>query len=316
MTQRLAVGIVGFGKIARDQHVAALRDSPLFRLHSVADRSANAGTIRRYADVDDMLAADDSPDVIAVCTPPQVRHRIARLALTRGKHVLLEKPPGTSLDEVEDLGRLAERTEHTLFCAWHSRFAPAVAPAREWLATRTVQRVRIEWREDVRAWHPDQRWIWQRGGFGVFDAGINALSIALTILPAAPSLRDARLRVPSNCETPIAAELTLSDAHEAKITASFDWLHTGPPTWTIEIDTHEGQLLLTDGGSRLTLDGAGVALPPNREYPALYAHFGGLIAGGRCDADVGPLRIATQALLHGHVAIAPPFIQGATTAPR
>jgi D-galactose 1-dehydrogenase len=44
--------------------------------------------------------------------------------------------------------------------------------------------VNVIWREDVRVWHPGQDWIWQPGGLGVFDPGINALSIITHILPA------------------------------------------------------------------------------------------------------------------------------------
>jgi len=305
--QPLAIGIVGFGKIARDQHVPAIRDSASFRLHSVADPAADAGSIRRYPDLDSLLAANDAPDAIAVCTPPQARYAIARLALTRAKHVLLEKPPGATVSEVDNLRRLAESSGRTLFCAWHSRFAPAVAPAREWLAARRLRRVRIDWREDVRVWHPNQEWIWQPGGFGVFDPGINALSVALEILPQPPFLREAVLRLPSDCATPISAELSLSDARDTKITASFDFLPPGPPAWTIEIETDDGHLLLADGGSRLTLDGTEIPLGPNREYPALYAHFGQLVAANRSDADVGPLSIVADAFMRGRQRAAAPF---------
>jgi D-galactose 1-dehydrogenase len=41
----------------------------------------------------------------------------------------------------------------------------------------------VEWKEDVRQWHPGQQWIWQPGGLGVFDPGINALSIVTWMLP-------------------------------------------------------------------------------------------------------------------------------------
>ena len=55
--------------------------------------------------------------------------------------------------------------------------------AREWLRTRELRRGRITGKEDVHFWHPGQRWIFEPGGFGVFDPGINALSILTDILP-------------------------------------------------------------------------------------------------------------------------------------
>jgi len=308
----IAVGIVGFGKIARDQHVAAIAANPALVLRSIADTDNHTETtlapVRRYPSLESMLTADEPPQAVAVCTPPQARYRIARYALERDKHVLLEKPPATTLGELEDLRALAQRRGVTLFCAWHSQFAPAVAPAREWLATRTLRRVRIDWREDVRVWHPGQRWIWKPGGFGVFDPGINALSVAARILPKGLFVRDALLRLPENCATPIAAELTLADADATPMVASFDFLQTGPPTWEIAVDADGGHLLLSHAGARLALDGREMPLSPHAEYPRLYAHFAELIAEGRSDVDATPLALVADAFLLGRREAVPAFV--------
>src|SRR5579862_5513997 len=123
-----------------------------------------------------MLKAMPTIEAVALCTTPQVRSALSRSALLQGKHVLLEKPPGVTVSEVLDLIKLAERQGVSLFASWHSRHAPGVEPARTWLAGRTARRVTVTWKEDVRVWHPGQRWIWEAGGLGVFDPGINALS--------------------------------------------------------------------------------------------------------------------------------------------
>src|SRR3546814_7748731 len=78
-----------------------------------------------------------------MCQPPQARFAAAAKAIRAGKHVLLEKPPGATLAEVEALTRLAEASATTIFAAWHSRYAPGVAPARAWLAERHIRRVDI-----------------------------------------------------------------------------------------------------------------------------------------------------------------------------
>ena len=93
---------------------------------------------------------------------------------------MLEKPPGATLSEVQALVELAERQNVALFASWHSREAAAVESARHWLGSRHLRKVRVSWKEDVRVWHPGQTWIWKAGGFGVFDPGINALSILTT----------------------------------------------------------------------------------------------------------------------------------------
>jgi predicted dehydrogenase len=305
---KTAVGIVGFGKIARSAHTAALTDSPAFFLHSIADTAAPVAPVPCYPDVEHMLAAHDPPDVVAVCTPPQARYRVAWHALSRGRDVLLEKPPCATVGEVEALEALAKRVGRTLFCAWHSRFAPAVAPAQHWLSSRTVRKVRIDWREDVREWHPGQTWIWEPGGFGVFDPGINALSIVTAVLPQPFILCDAQLRFPENCDTPVSANLTFSDANEADMSAAFDWLHPGAPAREIAIDTDDGQLRVLEGGSRLAVDAREIELRVTDEYRALYLHFGRLLDHALCDVDLRPLRLVADAFMRGRKEAAPAFI--------
>lgn len=306
--ESLQIGIVGLGKIARDHHLPAIGKVPGLHLHSTADPSTLATDVRHYRDIDAMLAATDLPDAIAICTPPQIRFGIARQALAAGRHVLLEKPPCVTVDEVDTLARQANDAGLTLFCAWHSRFAPAVTPARHWLAGRRLQRLQIDWCEDVRDWHPNQAWIWADGGFGVFDPGINALSIATTILPQGLAFESATLSVPANCKAPALAALQFTDTGAADIRATFDFLKPGTPTWQMAAETHDGgRLLLTGGGSRLALDGVEIALEPRDEYPALYAHFRALILAGRSDADTAPLRLVTEALARGRRLATPPL---------
>jgi D-galactose 1-dehydrogenase len=304
----IAIGIVGFGKIARDAHVPAIRGERRFELRAIADPATGAAPVPRHASLDAMLSADDAPAAVAICTPPQVRYTVARQALERGRHVLLEKPPAATVAELDELRELAERSGATLFCAWHSQFAPAVAPARDWLAGRVLRSVRITWREDVRTWHPGQRWLWEPGGFGVFDPGINALSVAAKILPSRMFVREALLAFPENCATPIAADISLADAANTPIAASFDFLQTGPQTWDIEVATADGTLLLRQGGGRLSVAGREVPLARHAEYPALYAHFAELIAAGRSDADSLPLRLVADAFLVGRRRTVPAFV--------
>lgn len=292
---QISLGIVGLGKIATDQHVPAVRRSDRFVLHSTADPAGGLPSVPHFTDIAAMLAGDDVPAAVAICTPPQMRYAIARAALQAGCHVLLEKPPCATVGEVGELEKLAGEQGVTLFCAWHSRFAPAVAPASEWLRDRRLRRMQIAWREDVRDWHPGQAWIWQAGGFGVFDPGINALSIAAAIAPSPLFVRDALLRVPANCVTPAAAELALSDTGGADIRASFDFLRVGPPEWTMAIETDDGRLELAEGGGRLAIDGEPVPLAPRDEYPAVYACFAALIAARASDADSTPLRLVADA---------------------
>lgn len=293
------VALIGLGKIARDQHVPALAADARFELVASADpAAAPLEGVAHFPSLSALLESGLGFDAAAVCTPPQFRHDIAMEALSASKHVLLEKPPASAPADVERLEEAAKAKDLSLFGAWHSRFAAGVAPARAWLAEKAVREVEIVWREDVRVWHPGQRWIWREGGFGVFDPGINALSIVTVILPRPLHLRQAALEVPANCAAPVAAQLVFADDAGVVVSADFDFLQEGPQTWDIRVRTDEGELLLSQGGSTLrTPDGH--AEGEDREYPALYARFAELIEAGGCDADIAPLRLVCDALEHG-----------------
>jgi predicted dehydrogenase len=307
--QAIKIAIVGFGKIARDQHLAALRASDAFELLAVASPHSRLEGVPCYADIQSMLQAVPAISAIALCTTPQVRYHAARYALQLGRHVLLEKPPGMGVSEVLALVQLARQNQLTLFASWHSRHARCVEPAREWLAGRIIRNVRVVWKEDVRIWHPGQAWIWKAGGLGVFDPGINALSILTRIMPEKLFLSDAQLTFPSNCETPIAATLKFEDAAGVPVHMELDFLHPGPPSWDIDIETVRGCLRLSEGGGAMAVDDLPVAIPASGEYPNLYAHFAQLVQLRGIDADLAPLQLVADAFLCGRRVDAEPFVE-------
>ncbi|HYF54615.1 MAG TPA: Gfo/Idh/MocA family oxidoreductase [Salinarimonas sp.] len=306
------IGIVGYGKIAGDQHVPVIAASDAFVLVAVAStRGAGPpGLERIFTDHRDMFAMGDL-DAVAICTPPSVRHAIAREAIAAGKHVMLEKPPAATLSELEDLARRAASAGRVLFTTWHSQANAAVDEARRRLVGERVRSLRVTWREDVRRWHPGQAWIWKAGGFGVFDPGINALSILTKILPDPVFVREATLSVPANAETPIAADLVLSTGlSEEDLRADFDWREEGEQHWDIAVETASGtRLHLAEGGTRLSVDGREVVAAPSAEYEALYARFSELLARGESEVDAAPFRLVADAFMIGRRVEVEPFAE-------
>lgn len=303
MAQRIA--LVGIGKIALDQHVPALAASADWDLAATVSRSGSVQGVEAYTDFAEMLARRPDIGTVSLCMPPVPRFAYARAALLAGRHVMLEKPPGATLAEVHQLQALAAEQGLTLYTTWHSRMAAGVAPAKAWLAGKSVTSAHITWAEDVRKWHPGQNWVFEPGGMGVFDPGINALSILTEILPAPVHLTAATLTCPENCQTPIAADLTFTGG----VTAAFDWRQTGPQTWDIEVQTPQGRLDLRMGGNVLELDGqasAGEATIMG-EYPALYAHMAALLRAGQSDVDLAPMVHVADALSLGRRIPSAPF---------
>ena len=303
----IRLALVGLGKIARDQHLPAIAATEGIELVAVASRNASLDGVAHFSTLADLLASGEPIDAVALCTPPQGRHDLAALALKAGKHVLLEKPPGATVSELGPLVSAAATSGRTLFATWHSRFAPAVEPACAFLAEVAPRAVRVTWKEDVRVWHPGQRWIWEPGGLGVFDPAINALSILTAILPRPVFVTGAELSFPSNCAAPIAATVAFADADGLKVEADLDFLQTGPQSWDIEVDTDRGMLLLAKGGAELSLDGQVLSAQPEAEYANIYKHFVALVEKGRSDVDLAPLQLVADAFLLGRRVDVAPF---------
>ncbi len=299
MTGPIRLGLVGLGKIARDQHLPAIASTDGIELVAVASRNAAADGVDNFPDLEAMLVGTPDLDAVVLCQPPQARYAAARLALAAGKHVFLEKPPGATVTEAQALHLLAGQQGVTLFAGWHSRCAAGVATAKAWIAAHGAGHVEINWKEDVRHWHPGQAWIWEAGGFGVFDPGINALSILTEILGVPVRLIDATLETPSNRDAPIAARLAMETAAGAPITAVFDWRQTGPQTWDIVVRSGDGTLRLSAGGNELSIDDAPQMLGPEREYHGLYARFVDLVRSGSSDVDLAPLHLVADAFMRG-----------------
>ena len=293
----IPIAIVGVGKIARDQHIPTILADPRFRLAGAVSRHATDLGVPIRASLAELKAEVPDLAAIAVCTPPVDRLALLEEALGLGLDVLMEKPPARTLSEAERFAAAADAAGRVLFQTWHSRFAGAVEPARQWLATRAIRGARIDWLEDVRVWHPGQEWIWD-AGVGVFDPGINALSILTHIFPSGLTISESRLSFPANRASPIAAELGIvSDAGPA-IAVRFSFDQRGPQTWTITVDTAEGQLTLLDGGARWAIDGVEQPLADDRpEYARLYEHFAGLVEQRASEVDLRPFRLVADAFL-------------------
>jgi D-galactose 1-dehydrogenase len=292
------VALVGVGKIARDQHVPAIAADPDFELVAAVSRNASVEGVANYGDLDRFLAEGPAA-AVALCVPPEARTAMAMKALAAGRDVLLEKPPAATLGEVEMMMAAARERGAVLFATWHSRFAPAAAEAKAWLAGRRVRRVSIVWKEDVRRWHPNQAWIWEPGGFGVFDPGINALSLLTEILPGPFMVDEARLVVPENRQTPIAADFSMRAARGYPVRVELDWRQEGPQSWDIAVETDGGRLELSEGGAAMRVDGREVAREAEREYPLIYRRFAELLAARESEVDASPLRIVADAFLVG-----------------
>lgn len=305
------IAVVGLGKIAHDQHLPCIAKNPNFELVAGVSRNSKLENVPCFESLDALVASGLSVNAIALCTPPSVRLGMAMLALDAGYHVLIEKPPTPTLGEMFAMIDYAKQKNRVLYATWHSRYNHAVDEAKLRLTGKHIIKLKVTWREDVRRWHPDQEWIWEPGGFGVFDPGINALSIVTKIVPEPIFVERATIEVPANKATPIAAQIVFkhADGRTADLSADFDWRQTGEQTWEIEITTSDGlKLSLHQGGTILIVNDKPIMKAPMEEYEMIYARFAELLKTGKSDTDVRPLQLVCDCFMLGRPKVVEAFI--------
>ncbi len=294
------IGLVGLGAIAVKSHLPAIAGNADFALIAAASLEGSLDGIPVYRDHRAMLAAHPDMTAVIICTPPRARLAVAADVLAAGRHVMLEKPPAATNGALDHLVRVAARHGRLVHAAWHSQYNRAVERAAGLLAGRAIASLHIDWKEDVHKYHPKQDWIWHAGGFGVFDAGINGLSILSRVLHPLPFVVSADLRIPADAAVPIAAEVRFSDGTDAAMTGSFDWGWTAPDLREIRIVLRDGQRIdLLASGGRLVVDDVEVIASPRTEYADIYVHFDALLRAGQSHIDGAPLAMVADIFMVG-----------------
>jgi D-galactose 1-dehydrogenase len=294
----IKIAIVGFGKIARDQHMPSIAQTEGLELVATVSRSGETPEgIATFPTLEALATSGLEVNAVTLCTPPEGRSQMAMAAADYGWDIILEKPPGISSAEVLALADHVQDRGQILFTTWHSQYNAAVDAAAQRLAGQDIRGLRIDWREDVRKWHPGQDWIWEASGFGVFDPGINALSIVTKIMPMPLAVRQARLTIAQNHQSPIAVDIDFG----AQLSAHFDWRETEGECWKIAIETGQERLVIDKGGSELWSYDTCIVREPSCEYQSIYAHFATLMQTRQSHVDIAPLRLVEEAQTVGTI---------------
>lgn len=103
-----------------------------------AERSASALGIERAYSSAEELFADDSIDIVHICTPNTTHAPLALAAIAAGKHVICEKPLATSVDDAQALVDAAADAGVTATVPFAYRFHPLVREARARVARGEV----------------------------------------------------------------------------------------------------------------------------------------------------------------------------------
>jgi scyllo-inositol 2-dehydrogenase (NADP+) len=161
----IKVGIAGLGRAGWDIHARALADlRDRFTIVAVCDpdpaRQAEAQErfgCRAYAEVAD-LVADGEIELIVVATPTQLHAGNTIAALRAGKHVLVEKPMGKNLAQVDEMITVAQETGQILTVNQNYRYSADLRKIRDIIESGVLGRI-IHIRIAVHQFR--RRWDWQ-----------------------------------------------------------------------------------------------------------------------------------------------------------
>jgi len=130
----LETAVVG-GGVRSERHLSGLQRCPDTTLTAICDpdetRARDRATeydITAFADFEGLLARE-SPDWIHICTPPQTRLELVRMALEDGIDVHIPAPVTTSVSEAQEVERLAGDYEARVSLAHRQAFSPAMRQA-------------------------------------------------------------------------------------------------------------------------------------------------------------------------------------------
>ena len=122
---RVRVGLIGAGGVARTRHLPALAKIPeadlrlvwsrdTARAAGVADEFGIASTASSWEEI----AESDEIDAVIVATPPVLHHPVTLRALSAGKHVLSQARMARNLREAREMLRASEAAPHLVTCLY------------------------------------------------------------------------------------------------------------------------------------------------------------------------------------------------------
>ena len=185
------IGILGSGNIF-GRYVTGLSRFPALKIVRVGDidpgRAKEAATefdIAAWGDDQD-LYADDSLDIVVNLTPPVHHAATVTAALRSGKHVYVEKPLATTVDDARVVLDVARETGKVLGSAPDTFLGSASQTARkaldDGLIGEPIGASFFIGHSKAERWHPDPTFLFQAGGGPVLDMGPYSLAILVNLL--------------------------------------------------------------------------------------------------------------------------------------
>jgi predicted dehydrogenase len=225
MTTTLRCALVGTGSVA-NLHARAVAAHPRAQLVAVTDQNreaADAFAERHavsavYDDLEALLAAE-RPDVVLICTPPGAHRDQTITAFAAGAHVVVEKPPASSLDELDAMRAAALAADRELAVVFQQRTGTAAAHVRRLLQEGAFGRPLLAvcqtlWFRDAAYFAVPWRGRWEtEGGGTTVGHGIHQLDLLAFLLGDWASVQGRLWRLDRETQTEDASTATITFAN-------------------------------------------------------------------------------------------------------
>lgn len=141
--EKVNVGFIGAGNLANRMHYPSLAEMEDVNLVAICDldkrkldQTANRyGVRKRYTDYKQMLE-NEKLDAVYIVVPPKALRELALYSLSKGKHVFMEKPPGMSVSETEEMTKIAREHNCKTLVGFNRRYSPVIVKAIQFLLER------------------------------------------------------------------------------------------------------------------------------------------------------------------------------------
>lgn len=294
----IRVGVLGCGRAASVIHLPGLRRSGRFdvtafasRTRSSAERAQAEWGSGRVHDEWTTVIDDDGVDAVLVASPNASHAEMAVAAARAGKHVLVEKPMATSVEEADAMIAAAATSGVVLMPTHNLRFAPPFHAAAAAVASGMVGEVvgaRVAFgHAGPQHWAPDATWFFDQassGGGALIDLGVHSADLLRAVIGDDVVDVGAMLRLgPTGVEE--AAQLVLRFSRGAIATLHASWVARPAPDHQLTVFGSDGTLHL-DGQTPLVFrpaDGADaqpLSMPTKDERVDLYAAFADAVEHG------------------------------------
>ncbi len=188
--KKINIALIGCGRIAQE-HLGAFSKIKNVRIQAVMDKMEGKAksfgeqyNCVGYTDYKRMIKSE-SLDAVIVCTPPNVHSKISIFAISRGLHVLCEKPFALNETEAANMCRSAKKNKVVLMMAAKFRFTDDVLKAKGIIESGLLGKLLLF--ENVFCSRVDMtnRWNSRRkisGGGVLIDNGTHSVDIARFLL--------------------------------------------------------------------------------------------------------------------------------------